>query len=268
MFKFKYKDIDFSHKLDRASSPQDEYWKHMHPFNEIVFFVKGAAEYTVEAQTQKLQKGSLVFIRSGKFHFATVDKGQDYERYVLKFPDSAIPPYLKEKFDEISPFFTSGYAYDYLFDELDSDFELMNVSEEDIRTLFLCILVKLLVILSHQQEKAEFDTDPVSNQILLYVNQHIKDDLSLSSIATALNYSQSYLANLFKKKMHSSLMQYIRYRKCILAYKMISAGEKPQTVASNLGFKEYSTFFRAYKNIIGVAPSDTEKANPVDLKER
>ena len=48
MFEFHYKDIYVSHKLDKPSSPTEEYHKHIHSFNEILFFVRGNVTYTVE----------------------------------------------------------------------------------------------------------------------------------------------------------------------------------------------------------------------------
>ena len=53
MFTFTYKNVDFAHKMDYASAPNDEYGKHMHPFLEILFFVSGDAEYTVESEKRK-----------------------------------------------------------------------------------------------------------------------------------------------------------------------------------------------------------------------
>ena len=97
MFEFVYKDIDFAHKIDAASNPTENYEKHIHYFNEIVLFVTGDVLYTVETETRKLQPGDIIFIPSGKYHFATVNSDAKYERYVLKFPDSYVPAYIKEK---------------------------------------------------------------------------------------------------------------------------------------------------------------------------
>ena len=97
MFEFIYKDIDFAHKVDEASNPTEQYAKHIHPFNEIVLFITGDVVYTVETESRTLHPGDIVFIPSGKYHFATVNKDAKYERYVLKFPDKFLPDYIKEK---------------------------------------------------------------------------------------------------------------------------------------------------------------------------
>ena len=66
MFSFVYRDIDFAHKLDKPSSPTEEYYKHIHPFNEILFLVRGNVDYTVESETRHLAEEDVVFIPSGK----------------------------------------------------------------------------------------------------------------------------------------------------------------------------------------------------------
>ena len=80
MFNFIYKDIDFAHKIDEASNPTENYEKHIHYFNEIVLFVTGDVVYTVETESRKLRPGDIIFIPSGKYHFATVNSISTYSR--------------------------------------------------------------------------------------------------------------------------------------------------------------------------------------------
>ena len=97
MFSFVYGNIDFTHKIDNPSSPTEEYYKHMHAFIEILYFVRGDVDYTVESETRTLRPGDVVLISPGKYHFATVNLREiSYERYVLKFPESMVPGYIKE----------------------------------------------------------------------------------------------------------------------------------------------------------------------------
>ena len=58
--------------------------------------------------------------------------------------------------------------------------------------------------------------------------------------------------------MHCPIMQYIRSKKVMLAYQKIQSGEKPHAVAEELGFNDYSTFYRAYKSLLGFSPNQKE----------
>ena len=53
MFNFKSDVIDFAHKIDEVSHPNEEYEKHMHIFYELLFLVKGDVIYNVEGESHQ-----------------------------------------------------------------------------------------------------------------------------------------------------------------------------------------------------------------------
>jgi AraC-like DNA-binding protein len=55
--------------------------------------------------------------------------------------------------------------------------------------------------------------------------------------------------------MKISIMDYIKQKKILLAQDLIANGTKPTLAAQELGFEEYSTFFRLYKKYLGCSPS-------------
>lgn len=258
MFNFVNGDLDISHKLDYASSPGDEYSKHMHYFNEILYFIDGDVDYTVESETKHLHPGDLIFIQPGKYHFATVNRNVLYERYVLKFPEEMIPNELKTRFTSFDPFLTNAQSADYIFKSLDSF--ASRIDDVSLKILAKCKIIELLVIVSQEGNKLKTDA-PVSviSTIIDYISKNIHSDLSLKKIAKDLNYSESYISNTFRKTMKSPIMQYIRSKKAIIAHSLIIHGRKPQDVAEALGFQDYSTFYRSYLKTIGFSPSKSKK---------
>jgi len=256
MFQFKYKDLDISHKLDYASSPNDEYGKHMHYFYEIIYFINGDVDYTVESETRSLNKSDLVFIQPGEFHFATVNKRVHYERFVLKFPDQIIDSELKMRLQKVSHFITKPDVFSPIFSDIDAKY--CEFDDYSFSLIVKSRIIEMLVSISAtpKVERKEEDNTIIAS-IINYINNHISSSLSLGSISSALNYSESYIANTFKKNMKAPLMQYIRSKKIIAAREMIIRGEKPKDIAESLGFTDYSTFYRSYIKVIGVSPSST-----------
>jgi methylphosphotriester-DNA--protein-cysteine methyltransferase len=57
--------------------------------------------------------------------------------------------------------------------------------------------------------------------------------------------------------MKAPIIQYVRTKKILAAHKMIEGGSKPYQVAKELGFDDYSTFYRCYVSIIGSAPANS-----------
>lgn len=258
MFSFQFQDIDFAHKLDRASSPKDEYLKHMHPFIELLYFVSGKVTYNVEGLTQELKPGTMIFVAPGKFHFATVNKGVNYERYVLKFPSSLLPDYLYQELKEADVYSHPQLYPDNFFDRLDYDASLTRLNNVEKRELFLCDLIRFLLLKSKDMNKRVDEKETLVQKIIFYIDHHLEENLSLHSLSSSLHYSESYLTVLFKESMHCPIMQYIRSKKVMLAYQKIQNGAKPHAVAEELGFNDYSTFYRAYKSLLGFSPNQKE----------
>lgn len=254
MFNFIYKNIDFAHKLGIASEPANDYNKHLHTFNEILYFVQGDVRYNVESESKKLQEGDLILIRPGKYHFAEVGEQSRYERYVLKFPDAALPSYLVQKLKKRSFFFGNVKKYALLFNQLDSYYE--NFTEEETYTLFICELTKFLIMLCKEDSVAATHSNDFIGKLTDYIDENLHESISLESLSRHFNFSKSYISNEFKQTMKIPVMQYVRYKKIIAAHQMILAGEKKSAVAEMFDFKDYSTFYRSYIRIIGHAPTD------------
>ena len=256
MFQFIYKDIDFAHKLDEASKPTENYEKHIHYFNEIVLFVKGDVVYTVETESRKLQPGDIVFIPSGKYHFATVNSNAQYERYVLKFPDAYVPAYIKEKRENSTSFL--GNANRYLdifknFDELQHSYD-----NEELYSRYLCETILLLIKLYHKPMPMQKESPALIVSLINYINDNLDKKITMDVLNKEFNFSKSYISNVFKTHMQTPIVQYIRTKKILAAHKMILSGAKTGQVANYFAFEDYSTFYRCYIRIMGFAPTDCE----------
>lgn len=259
MFHFVYKDIDFSHKLDETSNPTENYQKHIHYFNEIVLFVTGDATYTVETESRKLQPGDIIFIPSGKYHFATVNSDTKYERYVLKFPDEYVPEYIKQKRETSSCFLGNAHRYFDVFknfDELKKDY-----SEEELYTTYLCETINLLVKLYHTPSPIQKKAPELVTALINYINENLDHKITLDTLNKTFNFSKSYISNEFKTYMKTPIMQYIRTKKILAGHRMITNDAKTGQVAAYFGFSDYSTFYRSYVKIMGFAPTDRETPN-------
>lgn len=248
MFSFAYKNIDFSHKLDNSSSPTEHYYKHMHTFNEIIFFVKGNVDFTIESETRRMKAGDIVYIAPGKYHFATVDNSAPYERYVLKFPNSLIPEFIKDKLFGYPAFFGNGSFLALNFKQL--DYYKENFNDEELYTLFMCETMKLIVMLCQEPIHASFKANKFIDQIIRYVEEHIREPISLDTFVNEFNFSKSYISNEFKNQMKIPIMHYVRSKKIIAAHQLILNGHKKSDVAEMFGFENYSTFYRAYQKML------------------
>lgn len=248
MFSFVYKNIDFAHKLDKARLHTEDYCKHLHYFNEILFFIEGDVRYTVDGETRKLNSGDLVFIQSGKYHFADVNGDIRYERYVLKFPNELLPCFIVEKMTEYGAFFGNAAKYLMLFKQLDSYYG--NYDGEETYSLFVCELTKLIIMLFKHPSCSPKFRDNVIAEMTEYIDGNIRSVITLDTLSEHFHFSKSYIVNEFRRYMKIPVMRYIKIKKMIAAHQLILGGEKKTEVAEMLGFENYSTFYRQYKKFM------------------
>ena len=91
--------------------------------------------------------------------------------------------------------------------------------------------------------------------ILDYIRDHLSEPLTLDLIAGQFYISKYYMMRLFKQETGYTLGQYISQKRLLLAKELLSTGAPGTQVCYDCGFKDYSTFSRAYKQLFGVTPS-------------
>lgn len=258
MFRFESNGLDVSHKQDFASSPKDEYGKHIHRFFELIYFVSGEVEYHIESERQDAQVGDIFLIKPGQYHFAGVNKNVPYERYVLKFPEDLLPPKLLDKALKADSVFPFRHEVGNIVKSLDNLREIND--DDDFEILCKCKIVELMVVLLGKGNNMHVGLrDQLVSRIISFIEANIDKGVTISDIANALSYSESYIVSSFKQSMQIPLMKYIRSKKVFYAHDLISQGFLPEKVADMLGFNDYSTFYRAYCKVIGEPPSQTKK---------
>ncbi len=259
MFYYVNESLDFAHKLDGHTLPSNDFEKHMHSFCELLFFIRGTIDYTIESKVKRLDPGDLLIIQPGDLHFGTVDPKKHYERYVLKFPESLLPKFLNAKIRGHSPFFSNCMYLLSEFEELDEIYDKYDEDEKGV--LMPAQLLRILIHLrcdDVQQSNENVIKKPFISEIIDYINAHICSSFDLNDICSALHYSKSYLCNEFAKEMKTSLMTYVKHKKIIAAHKEICGGNVKLTeIAERYGYSDYSTFYRNYTKIMGHPPKDS-----------
>jgi AraC-like DNA-binding protein len=90
---------------------------------------------------------------------------------------------------------------------------------------------------------------------LAYIELHFCEALSLDEIATAAHVSKFHFARLFRRRIGTSPMQYVRWRRIQEAKQLIHAGRVPLTsIATSLGYFDHSHFSRSFRAATGLSP--------------
>ncbi len=93
------------------------------------------------------------------------------------------------------------------------------------------------------------------NRCLQYIEENLKEPLSLTIIAEHEGYSAYHFSRLFHEKMQCTVMEYVRKRRLYRAAEEVFMGKKIIDVAYEYGWESPNSFARAFRKEYGFAPS-------------
>ena len=92
---------------------------------------------------------------------------------------------------------------------------------------------------------------------LAIIDADLSAELSLQTLATALNISPSYLSSVFKKEIGKTLTDYINNERMELATHLLETTRlQVQTVAAHCGILDVQYFSKVFKKYIGKTPKE------------
>lgn len=122
-------------------------------------------------------------------------------------------------------------------------------------------VTEILSLLAHRTQliSQKRIPNPLIRQIILYINSHSAEDISLETIAQKFYISKSHLTRIFKEYTNTTINQYISAERLNMARQNVRyRGMSHKDAAIAAGFKDYSSYYRAYKGKYGVSPGESD----------
>lgn len=255
--------ICYYHSL--SPNPENEHFlNHMHEDCELYIFVSGQAVYHVEGAVYKMEPGDVLIMRPEEGHYVEPQPGIPYERIAINFPlslfrefdvDSRISkPFLERKSGTKNHY--SGSAFRHPLKESYLD----RIEEENGEIFLPSAILGILseIALAFERVPNPEHWEATEQKLLRYIDTHLCEELNIQTLSDRFHFSPSTLSRRFKKATGTTIAQYLNQKRLIRAHKLLKEGMRPTTVAQEIGFTDYSAFFRAYKKRYGVAPKETE----------
>ena len=90
-----------------------------------------------------------------------------------------------------------------------------------------------------------------------YIEEHLEEDLSLSTLAAIGGFNASYLSRLFKQVFGEGINGFITKKRMELAQILLAdSNRKIQDIAVKTGYLSTHSFSRAFRNETGISPSE------------
>ena len=250
---------------------------HYHDFHKILILLNGDVTYCVEGRSYDLKKNDIVLVPAGEVHRPIIHSEVTYDRIIIyvapdfleQYTDDAVDLHLffQKALDEqshvlrIHSFANSRLGA--ITKDLDSSLSDSDYAHElHHKILFLEFLIQLNRAALHN--KVEFIETSASSEkiltILNYLNEHLTESISINDLSSRFFLSRYYLMHTFKEQTGYSIGNYLSTKRLLLAKELILSGKPITDICYECGFKNYSTFSRAYKKYFGESPRNLRQS--------
>ena len=252
-------------KLTRGSSRL-----HWHDNVEIAFSLEGFCHFLVDGTLYKAEPGDMVVIGPHIVHqffpISACEKFVVLQLAPQNLKNIHVSPYRSKTFitrKELSENPILLHRIDTLFEWLlaDPGSTVANIdpAQQALCLYLYCSLARHFpneaLPYSSKVELQEFHT------IFHYVRKHFKENITVSSIASALYVNRNKVSQLFLKYAATSLSDYIRDLRIDNAKLLLSAGTSIIQAALESGFQSVRTFNDNFRQHTGITPSEYVKNN-------
>lgn len=269
LYHFAKNNVWIEHIKDEKPNPT-VFGMHAHTFAELFYFISGNGVFHIEGTEYILQPDDILLMRPGESHYIEIGGNTPYERVVVSFPinifnaidaeNKLIEPFTNRKNGEKNLYnsceFTINSSPNYIRG-------ILSCGQDDYLSLlsnFIPLLNEIRRIFPNKSK--ENNNNTLEHKILQYINQNIYTNLSLDSLCESFFINKQYLCRLFKKTTGTTIWQYITAKRMIAAHQLLTKGLKPKKVYSQVGFNDYTSFYRAYVKYFSASPGKIDGTEP------
>lgn len=258
--------------LEDIAPAEIEY--HYHDFDKILVFFKGNITYTIEGKSYTLIPGDIILVPQGDTHKVESEENSLYARLVIYLS----PQYLssieengkslrdcflhsKERYSNVVRLNEKGKEQLSVLaagmrDEIRKN-EKIGFDSLYQRTYLLQFLISLNRKM--QDESIHFvntnQCDKKIVEIIQYLNYHLTEEISIDGLAERFFVSKYHMMRRFKAETGYTIGNYINQKRLLYARELLKQREPVTKVYLDSGFRDHSTFVRAYKQMFHEVPS-------------
>ncbi len=234
-----------------------------HPMPELTYVDQGSLHSVVEGQDTLLKQGDLVIYGPDQWHMHYADIGVAPRFVTITFDlqGGDLSPLVNRKF-------TAPQHTVTLLTKMLREQETMDDFSADVILAQLNLLLALLLREQAaprggkvQTSNAVHSENEIIRQAQQYISSHIREKLSVPTVARQVDVSPSYLTALFHKNLQISPGEYIRRTKLQESKQMIRENNLNFTeIAAALQYSTVHHFSRQFKEKFGITPTEYAKS--------
>lgn len=259
--------------------PYMKVYPHYHPIYEINYVAKGSCRMVFEDDSIALEEGDLCITSPMSAHCMPLDPDCMTLSFMVRKStfNQAFGQFLDNK-DLLSQFFRNTLYGDrksnYVLMRTENDPSVFSAVQELVYETAqtdeesnICAFSLLNLMLSRAVRAAHahvslfrYEGDMGATQnfplILAYIQENYAT-VTLSSLAAAFNYSESYVSRLIHKNMNQTFGELLTTLRMNKARKLLAnTSQKVSDIALEVGYDSVDHFTRTFKKVNGVTPRE------------
>ena len=240
-YRFQTDDFQIEYNENKIS-PSILWESHCHARYEMIAVIDGDITVMLEGKSHRLQNNQIILIPPLFYHSITANEEGNYRRITALFGIDAVPDVLRDDFARQGKNTLVNAA---LIEKIKEICQKENA--EFYAPLLKSFMVEIFYDALHSSSSsAETEASDFLQQSLQYIDEHLNEKILLDDLARVTSRSKSSFCHLFEAKMKISPKQYILQKKLALASKLIQEGTPRTVAAMQIGYENYSNFYRVY----------------------
>lgn len=243
---------------------------HTHEWCEIFCSFRGNGYYITEGARNRLEHGRIFLMRPGEMHKIDLVGDEPKESLAFHFDCGLVEGFDPER-RLLAPFFDRPLGMHNIYDhaavaptEIYALLREMRESQGDdyakcvhVTALLFPVLAELKKLFDAKAYSATGKNSDLMHAVICYVNDNLSLDLTPEQLCEKFHFSRAQLDRNFKNTTGSTVWAYITTKRLLKAKAYIEEGMRATDAASASGFKDYSTFYRAFRNHFGTTPTES-----------
>ncbi len=242
----------FHHQLHDSVYKVSE---HIHQYAELIFVLEGETRITVDGVQERLCAGDAAFIFPFQIHSF---KSREVNRIAMYlFSPAAMMDMFSSREGTVgvrSGFIPSQTTLSVLNERI------IGIDEPKIYDIKAFLYLALGDYLEKTPLRNSITGTSVVSKVIIYLNDHFKEDVSLTGVARDLGYSANYLSHCIKRLYGMNFCSVLASLRIEAARKLLTSSNKSLTeISYECGFGSERSFLRQFKSNTGFTPSEFKR---------
>ena len=242
---------------------------HYHEFCKVLLLLSGQGSYSVEGRRYRLSPGDIVLLGSRSVHRPELEESEPYERIIIYISPEFLQRQSGPDCDLLSVFSGKrGYVLRPGENRRKTIFSIAAALERELSqggfgsdVASRAGLLQLVVEIGRSlEESADLPSpilpeNPRVREIMEYLEGNLSEEVDIDALAERFFISKYHMMRLFRREIGTTIHTYLTQRRLMRARDLIAGGMSATQACYACGFRNYSSFTRAYAKHFGTTPT-------------